>query len=355
MKNTITAANNSTAITTEANTAQYEAAKSNEFIQFMTRRSEGTQARQLKVIADFAAWYAADRNRGYQNMMWPVMWKEVTAKDITDYRLNLIYNDSYKTMKDGTRVNIGKKSINTINQEVSIICKFAKIAHAAGYIPETNYSLIRDIEGINPTEAAEINRGRDCTRCTNAKKAEPVQLTPLQVELLKHDHPNTLKGKRDQLFFCLLLDHGQRVGDIVNLTTDNVDMNQQLITFTTQKTNCDMRLKMTKEVYQAFKEYFNLYQPAAGSSIWAGINKGGEIQGAFSKRAAQKMVTTTAAKYGIESFSAHDCRHAWTDKALEAGNDLVSVQKAGGWHSINMVSYYASKKEITNANLKGFN
>lgn len=353
--NTITTTNTSTAITT-GNSAAYEAAKANEFIQYMTRRERGTVKRQVKVIADFATWYAADRGRAFCNMQQPYMWKDVTAKDLTDYRLNLIYNDSFRTdPRTGERVNIGKKAINTINQEVSILCKFAKIAHAAGYLPDDHYNLIRDIEGIKPSEAEEINKGRDGSRCNNAKKAAPVQLSLLQMELLKHDHPETLKGKRDQLFFCLLLDHGQRVGDMVNLTTDNVDMDNRTLTFRTQKTNCDMRLQMTGDVYRAFREYFAMWKPSAGSSIWTGVNKSDIPSGSFSKRAAQKMITEAAAKYGIENFSAHDCRHAWTDKALDAGNDVVTIQHAGGWKNLTMVSYYASKKEISNAGLKGFN
>ena len=370
--NTITTTNTSTAITT-GNSAAYEAAKASEFIQYMTRRDDGTKARQMKVIADFADWYAADRNRDYCDMMWPVMWKDVTAKDLTDYRLNLIYNDSYRNIyksvkeiaEDGTvtrklvftgeRENIGKKSVNTINQEISILCKFAKIAHAAGYLPDDHYNLIRDIEGIKPGEAIEIDKTRDCSRCNNAKKAAPVTLSLLQMELLKHDHPETLKGKRDQLFFCLLLDHGQRVGDMVNLTTDNIDLDNRQLIFRTQKTNCDMRLQMTSDVYRAFREYFAMWQPIQGGSIWTGVNKSDLPSGSFSKRAAQKMITNAAAKYGIENFSAHDCRHAWTDKALDAGNDVVTIQHAGGWKNLTMVSYYASKKEISNAGLKGFN
>jgi integrase len=352
---TITTTNTNTAITT-ANSAAYEAAKANEFIQYMTRRERGTAKRQVKVISDFATWYAADRGRAFCDMMWPVMWKDVTAKDLTDYRLNLIYNDSFRTdPRTGERVNIGKKAINTINQEVSILCKFAKLAHAAGYIPDDHYNLIRDIEGIKPGEAIEIDKGRDGSRCNNAKKAAPVQLTLLQMELLKHDHPETLKGKRDQLFFCLLLDHGQRVGDMVNLTTANVDMINRTLTFKTQKTNCDMRLQMTGDVYRAFREYFAMWQPIQGGTIWTGVNKSDVPSGSFSKRAAQKMITEAAAKYGIENFSAHDCRHAWTDKALDAGNDVVTIQHAGGWKNLTMVSYYASKKEISNAGLKGFN
>lgn len=368
---TIITTNTNTAITT-GSSAAYNFAKANEFIQYMTRRDKGTVKRQIKVIGDFANWYADDRHRDFCNMQQPYMWKDVTAKDITDYRLNLIYNDSYKNIykyitkkqEDGTEVktrvitgreNIGKKSVNTINQEISILCKFAKIAHAAGYLPDHQYNLIRDIEGIKPGEAIEIDKTRDGSRCDNSKKAAPVTLSLLQMELLKHDHPDTLKGKRDQLFFCLLLDHGQRVGDMVNLTTDNIDLDNRQLIFRTQKTNCDMRLQMTNDVYKAFREYFAMWQPTQGGSIWTGVNKSDLPSGSFSKRAAQKMITNAAAKYGIENFSAHDCRHAWTDKALDAGNDVVTIQHAGGWKNLTMVSYYASKKEISNAGLKGFN
>ena len=352
METTITT-NNSTAITT-GNSAVYNAAKANEFIQFLTRRTPGTAARYAKVTKDFANWYADDRAADYVSFQQPEHWNRVTAKDITDYRLNLLYNESYRETAAGIVPN-GKKSISTINQEVSMLCKLAKIAHAAGYLNDHEYNLIRDIEGITPAEGKEVDKGRGQTRCNNAKKEAPIQITILQIELLKHDHPNTLKGKRDQLLFCLLLDHGQRIGDMLELTTDKIDMTARTITFTSQKTNCDMRLQMTADVYRAFTEYFAMWQPIQGGSIWTGINKSDKAQGGFSKRAAQKLITATAAKYGITDFAAHDCRHAWTDKALDAGNDIVTIQHAGGWKNITMVSYYAAKKEVSNAGLKGFN
>ena len=54
---------------------------------------------------------------------------------------------------------------------------------------------------------------------------------------------------------------------------------------------------------------------------------------------------------GIYYLSAHDLRHCWTDRAIDGGSNLIAIQHAGGWKNINMVSHYATQKEISNKDI----
>ena len=170
---------------------------------------------------------------------------------------------------------------------------------------------------------------------------------------MKFGHPDTLQGKRNALLFTILLDHGMRISDAMALTMGNIDMDNRTIRFTTKKTGTDLNLAMTDDVYNAFAEYFAVYQPAdETASIWTGVNKHGSANGTWGKHSAQMEITKVAKNFGIDNLSAHDLRHCWTDRAIEGGSDLVAVQQAGGWKSIQMVSRYATKKEVSNQGVK---
>ena len=55
-------------------------------------------------------------------------------------------------------------------------------------------------------------------------------------------------------------------------------------------------------------------------------------------------------QYGIDiKMRIHDWRHDWASRMVMAGVDLLTVQKLGGWKSLEMVKRYAtfsSKHEI---------
>ena len=53
----------------------------------------------------------------------------------------------------------------------------------------------------------------------------------------------------------------------------------------------------------------------------------------------------------IVKMRVHDFRHDWASRMVMAGVDLITVQKIGGWKSLDMVKRYAtiSKKHESDA------
>ena len=332
---------NSTDIATNEAMNAYNAVVNNPFLKNILTKSNSTITRHLHELRNFGAFLAENRGTDADSMQQPGHWKNVTASDIEAYKAYLTYVRGLRT--------------TTISQIIYIIKSYARLAYDAGTISIEELTKIEHIKGISGSEAVHIDEHRQKTaeRDRHNVGGQVTTLTKKQVNLLKFGHPETLQGKRNALLFTILLDHGMRISDVIALTMGNIDMENRMIHVTTKKTGVSLNLAMTDDVYQAFAEYFKVYQPKdETSSIWTGVNKHGSANGTWGKHSAQMEITKVAKNFGIEKLSAHDLRHCWTDRAIEGGSDLVAVQQAGGWKSIQMVSRYATKKAVSNQGVK---
>ena len=333
--------NTGNSISTNESMSAYQAVINNPFLRNALGKSDSTITRHLHELVTFGNFIADSKGEPVRTMQQPEHWKGITAEDIESYKAYLTYVKGYRT--------------TTISQAVYIIKSYSRLAYDAGAISIDELTRIEHIKGINGAEAVHIDEHREKTadRTRHNIGGNVTALTKKQVNKLKFAHPETLQGKRDSLLFCILLDHGLRISDAISLTMDCIDMEQHMIHVTTKKTGVSLNLRMTEDVYSAFCEYFTMFTPATGTaSIWTGVNKHGTAQGTWGKHSAQMEITKVAGAMGIENLSAHDMRHCWTDRAIEGGSDLISVQQAGGWKSIQMVSRYATKKAVSNSGVK---
>lgn len=341
MENTseiITATGNS--ITNAEGYTAFEAVINNPFLKNIMGKSESTIIRHLHELESFGKFLAEIKGGEAQSMQQASHWYGITAKDIEDYKQYLILVKGFRT--------------TTVSQVIYIIKSYARVAYDAGSISIEELTHINHIKGIKGSEAVHIDEKRQKTadRDRHNIGGNVTTLTKKQINSLKYQHPETLQGKRDALLFCILLDHGLRISDAINLTMDNIDMDSHMMTVHTKKTGVTLNLAMTDDVYNAFCEYFAMYIPSSETgSVWTGVNKHGSAQGTWGKHSAQMEITKVAGAMGIENLSAHDLRHCWTDRAIDGGSDLVAVQQSGGWKSLQMVSRYATKKAVTNSGI----
>lgn len=300
--------------------------------------SESSQTRYLHELRAFGEYI------GHGNMQTVEQWEGVTAEALKRYQAHLLYEVGMRT--------------TTANQILYIIRKFARIAYDAGAITIEELTRIEHIKGLTASKSENVDATREkAGKATSISERHNVKgyvtkLSKQHIFLLKFGHGEDLAGRRDALLFNLLLDFGLRISDAVAITVDTVDMVDRIVTVKTMKTSTELKLRMTQDIYEAFVSYFELYQPLPGASIWTGINKGGRPSGTFGKHSAQMRITAVAKAFNLPNLSAHDLRHAWTDRAIAGGSDLESVRQAGGWKSIQMVSHYASTKTISNEGVK---
>ncbi len=310
----------------------------NPFLENLLKKAPATVTRHLKELRNFGA-FLADRGHEPSNMQHPANWTAVTAQDIHDYKNYLLYTRGL--------------AVSSVNQTIFILRSYGALSAAAGGMEQSEvFKATQTAKGIRTREADRIDEQRPVTRASK-KKAAAVNLSKYDAERLKHDHEDTAKGRRDALLMCLLLDLGLRISDVISLTMNNIDMTARTISLKTKKTGTALNLSMTDDVYNAAAAYFSEWTPATmDAPIWYGVNKHGGIQGTFSKHSAQMRVTQLGAALGIESFSAHDCRHYWVTAADRGGSSLLAITEAGGWTSPTMPARYVNKGKISNAGIK---
>jgi integrase len=55
---------------------------------------------------------------------------------------------------------------------------------------------------------------------------------------------------------------------------------------------------------------------------------------------------------GLKHLSPHDLRHYWASAAIAGGTDLLALQEAGGWASLDMPRRYVERAKIANERVK---
>ncbi len=243
-------------------------------------------------------------------------------------------------------------AIASINRALATVKVYARLAMQATIISETEYRLIKSVEGYSHREGRNLDAKRPVTRIDrpNAKKAHPTSITKRQAALLKEQHPDTPQGIRDRLIFCLLLDHGLRVSEVVDLLVTSVRLETGEMHFYRRKVDRWQTHRLSEDTLAAARQYLALDGVRDGDKLLRGSYKNGELnlRDAMSSQAINRRVQQAGERYGIRRLSPHDCRHYWATQAAQGGTDLVALQEAGGWTSPMMPLRYIETAKVAN-------
>ena len=303
------------------------AASENIFSNYVMRKAANTQTRHAKELRNFSLFLA---NLGYKNngMTNPQDWSGITFGLIEGYQRFML--------KSGY-------SVNSTNQTIYIIKAYAGLAGKAGVIGFEELVRIREIKGFKTGEAVHIDQQRKAqgapTRIST-KKQHARNLTSLQVERLKHEHPDTLKGKRDALIFALFLDMGLRESELLTLTRESFDMETKTLHWHREKTNNNGHESMSRDVIAAAAAYFAAHETTGEKPLFFSVNKWGQITGTLSTRGLVDIVKTAGGIVGINNLSPHDLRHSMALRAYQAGIPLKSIQRRLGHSSVKTTERY---------------
>jgi integrase len=119
------------------------------------------------------------------------------------------------------------------------------------------------------------------------------------------------------------------------------------------KVNKEQVHHLTRPTLNALKAYINSGDAPASGLMLRRSKKNEELGAAgMSERAITGRVEFLGQKLGIESLSAHDCRHYWATSAARHGTDPFVLQEAGGWSSLAMPRRYVEDNNIANEDVK---
>jgi len=309
------------------------------FTDYLKRKSPGTIAAQqsdLKHFFDFL------QKQNYAN--------HVTCLDDLRFRSAAWATITYPIVQSfiDQQLEAGR-AISSINRCLSTIKTYAKLAAKAGQLAAGEYALISCITGYSPTHAKRIDTTRPATR-VGKKKVTPIAISPAQASDLKH-RPDTPQGRRDRLLMCLLLDHGLRVGEVVMLQADACDLQTGLFSFLRPNLDGEQLHQLTADTRQALAAYIRAGDCPKDGALLRGSLKSGELTHAgITVQAIQARVRLLGEQIGLFGLSPHDCRHYWatywSDKV-----DVLRLQEAGGWSSLEMPRRYVERSRIANVGM----
>ena len=244
-------------------------------------------------------------------------------------------------------------AVGTVNVKLSTVKTYAKLAHAAGALDNTEAALIANVRGYGHKEAVNLDAKRETTRLGH-KKAQPVRITPEVAAILKRAASDTPQAKRDAAMMALLLDHGLRVGELATLKVGDVDLEGWELRFYREKVKKTQTHRLTLDAVAALVAYMaeiDASDPEA--SLLRASKRGGKLTDrGISTRAITKRVRLLGERFGIQGLSAHDCRHYWATQAARNGTDVLSLKQAGGWASLAMPARYVEESAIANEGVR---
>ena len=152
-----------------------------------------------------------------------------------------------------------------------------------------------------------------------------------QVDNLKH-----------QIILKLSYGMGLRVSEIVNLKISNIDSGRMLVHIENSKGKKDRYVPLPETILETLRDYFREYRPKE-------FLFEGQYGGQYSIRSVQAIFKTAMKKAKIKkTIGIHGLRHSYATHLLEAGTDMVFIQKLLGHKDVRTTQIYA---KVTNKQL----
>ena len=150
---------------------------------------------------------------------------------------------------------------------------------------------------------------------------------------------STPLGQRDRLILEMLYATGVRVGELVSIKISDIDLGRRNIIIL-GKGNKERFVTYGEYCEDSLKEYLNdgrLSLNTKGSDYLFLNNNGGQL----TERGVRFILDKIIKQTGInKSISPHMIRHSFATHLLNAGSDLLTVQKLLGHESIKATQIY---------------
>lgn len=158
--------------------------------------------------------------------------------------------------------------------------------------------------------------------------------------------------------FTMLAYQGFREQECLQLLWEDIRLHDATIIIRTSKNGETRSVPMHKKVWWILaRKWINEKCPVSGN-VWT--TKFGEtykdsrkeVGGSPIYSAHLNALRKLKKKFNIDlKMRVHDWRHDWAGRMVMAGNDLITVQRLGGWKCTSMVARYAtfSSKHVSEA------
>lgn len=197
-----------------------------------------------------------------------------------------------------------------------------------------NFLRARKLIAANP--AKEVDSPK-------VKKRLPQTLTPAEVEelLAAPDHKQSPKNLRDAALLTVLYATGMRVTEVVSLSVDDVDLDNQILSCPGEKDGETRRLPFDNDTHDTLEAYLsngrpNLVKDKSESALF--LNHRGQQ---LTRQGLWLIIKAYARQVGLnQAVTPHTLRHSFAAHKLNSGSDLQEVQKLLGHANISTTQIY---------------
>lgn len=128
---------------------------------------------------------------------------------------------------------------------------------------------------------------------------------------------------------------GLRVSELIALKASHIDLDRKQVHIVSSKGKKDRYVNFPESLFPLYRDYLKAYQPT--SYLFEG-----RYSEQYSIRSAQAVFRNAMGKAGIhKTIGIHGLRHSYATHLLEAGTDMVFIQKLLGHRNIKTTEVYA--------------
>jgi integrase len=219
----------------------------------------------------------------------------------------------------------------SVNQMLCALRRVLKEALRLDLIDSQDYSKAADVKSIKQSGKP---RGR--------------ALSPHEIAaLMKSCSGNGSADVRDAALIAILRGSGIRRAEAVNLDSADFNLSTGALEIREGKGKKDRTVYLPEPAIALVEKWLNLRGEEPGPLLFP-IRKGGEIQfRRMTDDGVLKILQRRALLAGVDSFSPHDFRRTFCSDLLDAGVDIVTVQKLAGHASPVTTAKYDRRGEET--------
>jgi len=146
----------------------------------------------------------------------------------------------------------------------------------------------------------------------------------------------------ENAYALLMLHSGLRVGECIDLHIQDLDLSGKRLIIRAGKGQRDRLVYLSENTCQAIQLYLQDIQRQPGDFIW--LQKNGQP---LSTEAVRHHIAKIGAAAGIEHLHPHRLRHTCATRLLNAGMDIIQIQKLLGHEDLNTTLIYARVQDAT--------
>jgi site-specific recombinase XerD len=160
--------------------------------------------------------------------------------------------------------------------------------------------------------------------------------------------PECTSFARDYALVTLALGHGPRLNEMRELTLDDIDFHQGLVTIRgeTSKSGRDRRIPLDAVAPAGIDAYVQDWRPPSTSRVLF-LTEAGQPFTYHGFLHCFTRLGARLAKAGVPKFMAHRCRNTWATNAHRQGYSVFDIQDMGGWRTLEMARRYAKGRPIS--------